>query len=117
METIIKGFELVLENIVNIAILMFELVGVCVIIGSGIKNLVKLLRKDDDIKVSLAKGLSMGLEFKLGSEILRTVLVRQWREIGIVAGIIILRAGLTLLIHWEIKQEEAVKEVYSEEKS
>ena len=48
----------------------------------------------------------MGLEFKMGSEILRTVVVREWKEIGLVAGIIALRAALTFLIHWEIKQEE-----------
>lgn len=48
----------------------------------------------------------MGLEFKLGSEILRTVIVRDWKEIGTVAGIIALRAALTFLIHWEIKEEE-----------
>ena len=54
----------------------------------------------------MAKGLAMGLEFKMGSEILRTVVVREWKEIGIVAGIIALRAALTFLIHWEIKEEE-----------
>ena len=48
----------------------------------------------------------MGLEFKLGSGVLRTVVVRDWKEIGIVAGIIALRAALTFLIHWEIKEEE-----------
>lgn len=59
-----------------------------------------------DTKIYLAKGLAMGLEFKMGSEILRTVVVREWKEIGIVAGIIALRAALTFLIHWEIKEEE-----------
>ena len=43
---------------------------------------------------------------KLGSEILRTVVVRELQEIFIVAGIIALRAVLTFLIHWEIKNEE-----------
>ena len=59
-----------------------------------------------DTKIYLAKGLAMGLEFKMGSEIMRTVVVREWKEIGIVAGIIALRAALTFLIHWEIKEEE-----------
>lgn len=54
----------------------------------------------------------MGLEFKLGSEILRTVIVRDWHEIGTVAGIIALRAALTFLIHWEIKEEEKEKEAH-----
>ena len=65
-----------------------------------------------ETKLTLAKGLAMGLEFKLGSEILRTVIVRDWHEIGTVAGIIALRAALTFLIHWEIKEEEKEKEAH-----
>ncbi|MFR3997661.1 MAG: DUF1622 domain-containing protein [Atopobiaceae bacterium] len=53
----------------------------------------------------------MGLKFKMGSEILRTVIVRDWHEIGTVAGIIALRAALTFLIHWEFKEEEKEKEI------
>jgi uncharacterized membrane protein len=42
----------------------------------------------------------------MGGEILRTVGVTGWAEIGMVAGIILLRAALSFLIHWEIKAEE-----------
>ena len=52
------------------------------------------LLSDEDTRITLAKGLAMGLEFKLGSEILRTVVVREWKEISIVAGIILLRADV-----------------------
>ncbi len=41
----------------------------------------------------------MGLEFKLGSEILRTVIVRDWHEIATVGGIIALCAAFIFLIH------------------
>ena len=41
------------------------------------------------------------------SNAIRTLaMVRDWKEIGTVAGIIALRAALTFLIHWEIKEEE-----------
>ena len=50
--------------------------------------------------------MALGLEFKLGSEILRTVIVRDLSEIVTVAAIIALRAALTFLIHWEIKIEK-----------
>lgn len=102
--------EWILENIASIAIILFEFVGVAIIIVSGIKGIVKWLRHAGDTRIYLAKGLAMGLEFKMGSEILRTVIVREWKEIGIVAGIIALRAALTFLIHWEIKEEERGKE-------
>lgn len=98
--------ETFLHSFVNLAMLLFEYIGVGVITCAGIQGLVNYIRKAPDTRLALAKGLAMGLEFKLGSEILRTVIVRNLQEIGIVAGIIILRAILTFLIHWEIKNEE-----------
>ena len=77
--------EELLRYVVDITILLFEIVGVFVIIISG---------------------MALGLEFKLGSEILRTVVVRDLSEIATVAAIIALRAALTFLIHWEIKVEK-----------
>jgi len=101
-----KLLEFFLENVASIAILSFEFIGVLIIIWSGINGFLKWLKHSGDTRIYLARGLAMGLEFKMGSEILRTVIVREWKEIGIVAGIIALRAALTFLIHWEIKEEE-----------
>ena len=84
---ILSLMELVLDGIVEAAILIFEFIGVGIIIFSGIRGFYLYLRRSPDTKLTLAKGLAMGLEFKLGSEILRTVVVRDWREIGTVAGI------------------------------
>nr|WP_296836291.1 DUF1622 domain-containing protein [uncultured Marvinbryantia sp.] len=95
-----------LEFLVECGILIFEYIGVGVIICTSLVSLYKYVTRRPDTRIYLAKGLAMGLEFKLGSEILRTVVVREWKEIAIVAGIIVLRAALTFLIHWEIRQEE-----------
>jgi uncharacterized membrane protein len=92
--------------LVETAILFFEFMGVIVIILAGIKGIFDLVKKSSMTRLNLAKGMAMGLEFKIGSEILRTVLVRELSEIFIVAGIVLLRATITLLIHWEIKNEE-----------
>ena len=54
----------------------------------------------------LAQGIALALEFKMGGEVLRTVVVREWSELGILGAIIVLRAMLTFLIHWEIKNEK-----------
>ncbi len=96
-----------LNNIVDVAIMLFEFMGVAVIIVSGIRGIISYIRHDPLTRLNLAKGMAMGLEFKLGSEILRTVVVREFSEILTVAGIIALRAALTFLIHWEIRNEEA----------
>lgn len=98
--------ESTLHTIVNLVMLLFEYIGVGVIAFAGIQGVLNFLRRRPDTRLVLAQGLAMGLEFKLGSEILRTVIVRSLDEIYIVAGIILLRAVLTLLIHWEIKNEE-----------
>lgn len=98
--------EWILHFLVEYAITIFELIGVGIIIASGVRGFYSYICRKPDTKLTLAKGLAMGLEFKLGSEILRTVVVREWTEIAAVAGIIALRAALTFLIHWEIKEEE-----------
>ncbi|WP_334345371.1 DUF1622 domain-containing protein [Candidatus Merdisoma sp. JLR.KK006] len=104
--TMIEILELILHYLVEATIPVFELIGVGIIIASGIRGFYSYVCRKPDTKLTLAKGLAMGLEFKLGSEILRTVVVREWTEIATVAGIIALRAALTFLIHWEIKEEE-----------
>ncbi len=101
--------ESLLLYIANAATLIFEFTGILVLIISGVKGFWCYLKKDPGTRLNLAKGMAMGLEFKLGSEILRTVVVRGWKELGIVAGIIVVRAALTFLIHWEILQEEQVE--------
>ena len=66
------------------------------------------------VHLDLAEGIALALEFKLGGEVLRTVIVREWTELLILGAIIALRGALTLLIHWEIsveeKREKAVRE-------
>ena len=107
---LVKHFlETFLYSGVEIAILGFELVGVFVIITAGIKGMINYFRKAPDVRLHLAQGMALGLEFKLGSEILRTVVVRELSEIGVVAAIIAVRAALTFLIHWEIKTESETK--------
>lgn len=104
-----------LENLVKwmaeYSIVLFEVVGVVVIAVAGVCGVVNYIRRDPLTRLKLAKGMAMGLEFKLGGEILRTVVVRDLSEIMIVGAIILLRAALTFLIHWEIKNEEADNEV------
>ena len=104
-----------LENLVKwmaeYSIILFEVVGVIVIAVAGVLGVVNYIRRDPLTRLKLAKGMAMGLEFKLGGEILRTVVVRDFSEIMIVGAIILLRAALTFLIHWEIKNEEEDNEV------
>lgn len=100
-------FETFLEMFVGVAIHGFEFVGVLIIVIAGVQGFINYLRRDPKVRLKLAQGMAMGLEFKLGSEILRTVVVRELSEVALVAAIIAVRAALTFLIHWEIREEEA----------
>ncbi len=113
---IIEVLENILEYIVNLAVLLFEYVGVGVITITGIQGLINCLKRKSSTRLDLAKGFALGLEFKLGSEILRTVILRNLSELAVVAGIIALRAALTILIHWEIQTEEHDEEEREEKK-
>ena len=110
-----------IEVIVMYVISMLELIGIFIIGYSGIRGFLSYLKeklkfKDTLVKIELAKGLALGLEFKLGGEILRTILVRTMDEIKVLAAIIVLRLILTYVIHWEISselhQDERIKKCF-----
>lgn len=107
---ILEILESLLRHMVDVAIVGFEFVGVFVIILAGLRGVRDYMKNNPQIRLNLAIGMALGLEFKLGSEILRTVIVRELSEIATVAAIIVLRAALTFLIHWEIKEEKADEE-------
>ena len=100
----------ILENNFNLfvqyCILVVEVIGVCVLIATVIRAVWQLLHKSLQVRLNLAQGIALSLEFKLGSEVLRTVITREKEELIILGAIIVLRGLLTFLIHWEIKTEE-----------
>ena len=95
--------ESIFSMIVQWGILFLEFAGVAVLLATCGKSVADCLKRNPHVRLKLAQGIALSLEFKLGSEILRTVVVREMQELIFVAGIIALRAVLTILIHWEIK--------------
>ena len=67
-----------------------------------------------NVIIELGRSLALALEFKMGAEIVNTVIIKDLRELIILAIIIALRALLALLIHWEIKNEKAEEEMNNE---
>ena len=106
METIYENAELILRYVVEFSTLGLELFGIIILVYTALKCFFRWIKKDKAIRLDLAEGIALALEFKLGGEVLRTVIIRDWSELGILGAIIALRAALTLLIHWEIKNEE-----------
>lgn len=104
----IAGYEELLRFIAECVVYSLELVGILIIVVGSIKALLQVFtrlkkRKPLNVMISLGKCLSLALEFKMGAEIVNTVIVRDLKELGILAIVIIIRALLAILIHWEIK--------------
>lgn len=92
---------------VQYCILVIEFIGVAVLVFTVLKCALRLIAKRSaHIRLDLAEGIALSLEFKVGSELLRTVVVRELRELLILGAVILLRAALTFLIHWEITNEK-----------
>ena len=107
---IIAGYRSILHFIAEIAVHTLELIGIAIILIGSVKALAKILsrlrnKQSVNVVVDLGKSLALALEFKMGAEIVNTVIVRDLKELGILAVVIALRAILALLIHWEIKNE------------
>ena len=87
-----------------------ELMGIFVIIIGSVRTFFIYITSKFDVesseyKLYFAQSLSFALEFKLGAEILKTVITKTMSEIYMLAAIIILRAILTVVIHYDIKNE------------
>lgn len=98
--------EVILPPIISIC----ELIGIFVVAVTAVQSFCKYLkglftRTPTDFKFELAQGLASGLEFKMAAEILKTVLVRNIQELVILGAVFLLRALLSLLIHFEMKEE------------
>ena len=106
MELFLENIEHFLRYTVEICTILMEFFGIIVLVFTAIKCFVGWIKHDSNLRLTLAQGIAVALEFKMGGEVLRTVIVREWTELGILGAIILLRGLLTFLIHWEIKNEE-----------
>ena len=102
----ITHMENMLTDIVLVCTMLMEFFGVCVLVYTAVKCFMRWVRRDGNCRLELAEGIALALEFKMGGEVLRTVAVREWSELGILGAVIALRGLLTFLIHWEIKNEQ-----------
>ncbi len=98
------------SQVISLVIYVLEAMGVFIITFGAFKAFGKYALKlfdfsSDSIKLDFAKALAIGLEFKLGAEILKTLMIRTLDELVILASIVVLRVVLTFVIQWEIKSE------------
>ena len=109
-EKILNGYDEILHFVAEFTIHTLELIGISIIVfGSALaiaRAITGVIRKrKNNIIIGLGRALALALEFKIGAEIVSTVIIRDLRELVVLATVIALRTVLALLIHWEIKSE------------
>ena len=110
MENIIAGYKEVLYMLAEIAASSLELIGILIIIIGSFRALIRLVKclvkkSHFRVVVDLGKALSLALEFKMGAEIIKTVIIHNLEELAILGVVIVIRALLAFIIHWEIRIE------------
>ena len=103
-----------MEKSLEIIIPILELMGIFVVAVSALKAFWIYLKslathQQGAVKLALAEGLALSLEFKMGAEILKTVQIRQMNELLVLGAVILLRALLSFLIHAEMKRERGTE--------
>ena len=120
-ETFVNNYESILHHLAEVSALSLEFIGVAIIVIGSIKSLSQLIanlirHRRINIVIELGKTLALALEFKMGAEIIKTVIVHELTELAVLGIVILIRALLAFLIHWEIKMEKKDHEHEDEEK-
>ena len=112
----VAQFKEILYPVAEISAGVLELVGIIIIVVGSCRALLRIMqcmlkKQPFHVVVDLGKALSLALEFKMGAEIIKTVVIHNLEELAILGVVIIIRALLAFIIHWEIQMEEKTTSV------
>lgn len=107
MGTVIYQYiRTIYEYVIQYAIIIVDLISAGIICFTIIKSLINLFKHKEDIRLDVSEGILVALEFKLGGEVLRTLIVRDLNELLILGIVIVLMAALSVFVQWGIKNEK-----------
>ena len=106
MREALNFIETHFHTVIEFLVLAVELIGVCLLVWATVRALSKLIRHKGNVKLDLAEGIGLALEFKMVGELLKTVTAHELDELWVLGIVIILRASIAFLVHWEIKNEK-----------
>ena len=103
--------QAMVEGVLEQLIPLLELMGIFIVAVSALGGFWRyvhslVVHRQANVKFALAEGLALSLEFKMAAEILKTVLVRELNELLTLGAVILLRALLSFLIHFEMKRSD-----------
>ena len=115
LDVIMEGYKNFLFGFAEMVTYTLELVGILIILLGTVRALTRLLTQrrrpgSFNVMIGLGRALALALECKMGAEIIHTVIVRDLRELTTVAVVILIRALLAVIIHWEIRMERQAEQ-------
>jgi uncharacterized membrane protein len=108
-----KGAEQIekwVDAILKYFIIVIDIVGALVIIFGIFLAICAIFKKFANERITLARTTGLGLELIMCGEIIRTITTRTKEELIILGIVIIIRAALAVLSHWELKNEREARD-------
>lgn len=104
-------FHSFIVTVLPYIISFLEILGIAIVAYSALHAFWEFIlntffSKKLNLQYHFATGLATALEFKVAAEILKTVLVRDMSELLVLGAVIVLRALLSILIHFEMKHNK-----------
>lgn len=120
LDKILNFYEHFLHVLAELTVHTLEIIGISIVIFGSVKVLMRVFNRaknketePQNAVIALGRSLALALEFKMGAEIVNTVIVRELKELLILGIVIVLRAILAVLIHWEITTEEKEEKAHA----
>ena len=107
----LEAAESVLDIVIHYSVLILEIIGALVILYHVMRAVIDLCTgKSKLCRAAITEGITTGLSFLLVSEVLKTIIDRDWTSIGMTCAILLMRAAISILVHWESKAEASAEE-------
>lgn len=63
----------------------------------------------DRMRLNFVRHITFGLEFFIAKDVIETILVPSWQELGQLGGLVAIRIALSYFLAWELKAVEKKK--------
>lgn len=105
------NLEELIEIVLEIVVPVLELAGIFIVVEAAVACFARYIyalttRNRIHVKGRLAAGLLLGLEFMMVAEILKTITLRETKDLIILGGVVVIRAILAIELGHEVKEEK-----------
>jgi uncharacterized membrane protein len=104
----------VIKALAEHAAYFLEAVAVLVILGGGVRAILMYAKQCalsgrcyqvfSQTRLRLGHALSLGLEFLIGADILKSAVSPTWADLGRLAAVVAIRSAINFMLIWELRE-------------